>query len=804
MNLQKSFLGNTNLIIRNTFLLLIILLSQISFAQTKFTLSGYITDERTGETLIGANVIDKSKPATGTAANLYGFYSITLPSGNYVLISSFIGYDSKEFSVDLDNDQTLNIALNPKAVLQNAVVVEGERTDKNVESVDMGVHELEIEEIKKLPALMGEVDLMKTIQLLPGISTGGEGNTGLYVRGGGPDQNLIVLDEAVVYNTGHLLGFFSIFNSDAIKNITLYKGGMPAQYGGRISSVVDVAMNDGNNKYYQMDGGIGIISSRLTIQGPIIKNQSSFIVSARRTYADLFIDPFIKGTELEGTSYYFYDVNAKANYKFNDKNRLYLSGYFGRDVFYYTQADAGFGIKIPWGNATTTLRWNHLFNNKLFMNLSAIYNDYNFAFESDFDDFQFKLFSGVRDRNVKIDFDYFPVESHQIKFGANYTYHKFIPYSADGNVGEVTLETDSLNKKYAHEVAVYIQDEFDLNKKIKMNIGLRGSYFAQVGPFNQILYNPFEVPYDTLNYSANEIIADYWGLDPRMNLRLALNDWSSVKAGVTFSNQYIHLVTNSSSTLPTDLWVPSSALIKPQQGIQYAIGYFRNFHQDFYETSVEVYYKKLWNQIEYAESSTIDLGVDIENEFVFGDGESYGVELFLNKKRGKLTGWIGYTFSYTNRVFPEINNGNPFPAKYDRRHDLEIVASYQLNERWNFAATFVYSTGQAITIPIGRYFIEGNLVNEYGERNGFRMVPYHRMDIAAVYNFKIKKKYESDMNFSVYNVYSRLNPYFIYYDIEGDVAQGNLNVTAKQVSIFPITPSITWNFKFFSKSENVK
>lgn len=792
--------------IRNFLSALLIFASLGSAAQNaaKFTVSGYITDARTGETLIGANVIDKSKPSTGTAANLYGFYSITLPAGDYVLIASNIGFDSKEFWIHLFDDQSLNITLSPKAVLQNAVVIEGERTDKNVESVEMGMHELEIEEIKKLPALMGEVDLMKTIQLLPGVSTGGEGNTGLYVRGGGPDQNLILLDEAVVYNTGHLLGFFSIFNSDAIKNITLYKGGMPAQYGGRVSSVLDVAMNDGNNKYYQVDGGIGIISSRLTIQGPIIKNQSSFIVSARRTYADIFIDPFIKDTPLEGTSYYFYDLNAKANYKFNDKNRLYLSAYFGRDVFDYTQQDAGFTIKIPWGNATTTLRWNHLFNNKLFMNVSAIYNDYNFAFQSDFDVFRFKLYSGVKDRNAKIDFDYFPVASHQIKFGANYTYHKFIPYSADGQIGDVSLATDSLNAKFAHEAAVYVQDEFDLSKKIKINIGLRGSYFAEVGPYNQILYSPFEVPFDTVQFAANEIIADYWGIDPRLNFRFGINKLSSVKGGITFSNQYIHLVTNSSSTLPTDLWVPSSPLIKPQRGLQIAAGYFRNFHQDDYETSVEVYYKKLWNQIEYGESSSIELSVDIENEFVFGEGEAYGVELFLNKKRGKLTGWIGYTFSYTNRVFPEINNGNPFPAKYDRRHDLEIIASYQLNERWNFAATFVYSTGQAITVPIGRYFIEGNLVNEYGDRNGFRMVPYHRMDIAAVYSFKIKKKFESTMDFSIYNLYSRLNPYFIYYDIDGDVADGNLTVSAKQVSIFPITPSITWNFKFYSNEKTVK
>ena len=772
------------------------LLTQIN-AQTKFTVSGYVKDMENGEDLIGAAVYNTADLTTGITTNEYGFYSISLPEGKYAIAFSFVGYVTKIDTINLNQNLQADIFLEQKNILKE-VVVKAEKEDNNVQSTEMGTVELSIEQIEKIPVLFGEGDILKTLQLLPGVSEGSEGNSGFYVRGGGPDQNLILLDEAVVYNTGHLFGFFSVFNSDAIKNATLIKGGMPAEYGGRLSSVLNVQMKDGNNQKMEVEGGIGLIASRLTVQGPIVKNKCSFIVSARRTYIDQIIKPFIKGTDYEGNSYYFYDLNTKVNYKFTDKDRLFLSGYFGRDVFNYHSPEGGFDINIPWGNATMTVRWNHVFNQKIFMNTSAIYNDYHFAVNSAFDEFNFGLYSGVRDWNGKVDFDYYPTPKHQIQFGADYIYHTFTPYSAQGNIGDVSYSTDTLNKKYAHEAAIYLQDEFDINARIKLNVGLRGSYFAEVGPFNDVLLDPVsKAPYDTVYYGPGKLIADYWGLEPRFNGRFILNESSSIKAGITFSNQYIHLVSNSISTLPTDLWVPSSLSVKPQKGIQYSIGYFKNFKDNSWETSVEVYYKDLQNQIEFADSYIPDLSTDIEESFVFGKGRSYGAEFFIKKAKGKLNGWIGYTLSKTERQFPDLSTGESwFPTKYDRVHDLEIVAIYDMTQRLSFSSTFVYSTGQATTIVESYYFIENQPHSVYGPRNGYRLTPYNRLDLSVTLKNKPKKKFESSWNFSIYNVYSRKNPYFIYTTYEGDFALGYIDARAKQVSIFPIIPSVTWNFKF--------
>ena len=777
--------------------LLILILSGAVSAQTKFTLSGYVKDASTGEDLIGAFIYVQNDPVTGTVANDYGFFSITMPAGNYQIVFSYIGYETQVQNVILQSDVRLNINLKPGQMLEE-VVVKAEREDENVQSTDMGRIELDIEQIKTIPVLFGEVDILKTIQLLPGVGGAGEGNTGFYVRGGGPDQNLILLDEAVVYNTGHLFGFFSVFNGDAIKNTTLIKGGMPAQYGGRLSSVLDVQMKEGNNQDYNVDGGIGLIASRLTIQGPIQKDKSSFIVSARRTYIDALITPFLKGTEFEGNGYYFYDLNTKVNYKFDDKNRIFLSGYFGRDVFNYKAPDNSLDISIPWGNATGTLRWNHLFNNKLFVNTSLIYNSFDFGVKSNYQDFDFNIFSGIKDWNGKVDFDYYPGSNHKVKFGANYVYHTFIPYSAQGSSGDVEFSTDTLARKYAHEASIYLQDEFDLIPSLRINIGLRGSYFLQVGPYNDILYSPENgAAYDTLQYQPGEPIAHYSGLEPRINARLILDSHSSLKAGFTYNNQYIHLVSSSTSTLPTDLWIPSSLNVKPQKGTQFSLGYFRNFKENYYETSIEVYYKDLQNQIEFKDGYVPGIGVDVEESFVFGKGRSYGAEFFIKKAKGKLNGWIGYTLSKTERYFPELTTGeNWFPTKYDRVHDLEIVAIYDMNERWSFASTFVYATGQATTIVESFYVIGGEVQTDYGPRNGYRLPAYHRMDISATLKNKPGKKFDSSWNFSVYNIYNRKNPYFIYTTWEGDFAYGSVDVQAKQVSIFPVIPSVTWNFKF--------
>ena len=772
----------------------------VSFSQNpgKYTISGYLKDAKTGETLIAANIYIKEL-YKGTISNEYGFYSITTENGTYTLAASYLGYQTREFAITLDEDIRLNIDMELDAVITKEVVISDKRTDDNVQSTDMGRIELSVEKIKTLPVLFGEVDILKIIQLLPGIQSSGEGNSGFYVRGGGPDQNLILLDEAVVYNPGHLFGFFSVFNSDALKNVLLIKGGMPANYGGRLSSVLDISMKDGNNKKYTAEGGIGLISSRLTLQGPIVKEKSSFMFSGRRTYIDVLTKPIFKNIEdgdFDGNSYQFYDVNTKVNYKFHDKDRLFLSGYFGRDVFTFKSPSDDFSAKIPWGNSTATIRWNHLFSDKIFMNATAVYNDYNFALESRFQDFEFVLRSGVQDYNAMIDFDWFPNIRNSLKFGASYTFHTFTPYSASFQTKEFKAETSSITEKRAHEVSAYALNDFDITDWWKVNIGLRGSFFQQVGPFQQLHYDDLSRPVDTTFFEKGEFIKSYWGLEPRLSMRFKAGNSSSIKAGFAVNDQYIHLVSSSTTSLPTDLWVPSSLSVEPQKSIQYSIGYFRNFKENSYEASVEVYYKQLRNQIEFGESYTPELNIEIEEGFVFGKGYSTGLELFINKKLGDFTGWIGYTLSFTNKKFEELNHGDWFPAKYDRRHDASIVLSYEVSKKWTLGGIWVYGTGQAITIPVGRYLHEGNVITQYTEQNGYRMDPYHRLDVAATYYPQKEKKHlEHSLTISFYNLYNRKNPYFIYYDIEGSIYENNLSVQGKQVSLFPILPSLTWNFK---------
>lgn len=774
-----------------------------ALAQQKFTLSGYVRDAGNGETLLGASVYLPNNKSIGTSTNLYGFYSITMPTGTYTVEVSFLGYNTQQATVTLTQNQTLNIDLLESGVIfEDAVVITSTRQDQNVKDTDMGRMDLSIETIKSLPALGGEVDVIRAIQLMPGVKGSGDVSSGLYVRGGGPDQNLVLLDEAVVYNIGHLFGFFSVFNSDAIKNNTLYKGSMPAEYGGRLSSVLDVTMKDGNNKTFGVAGGIGNIASRLTIEGPIQKDKSSFLVSGRRTYADVLARPFLKGTDFEGNGYYFYDLNLKANYRFSDKDRVFLSGYFGRDVFNFKSTD-GFNLNMPWGNSTATLRWNHLFSSKLFMNATAVYNSYYFGANSSFDNFSSKFYSGVRDWNGKLDFDYFPSSKHEIKFGANYTYHTFTPYTVEAVVGDTKINTDEQNKQNAHEMAVYVRDEIEVTDKLSVNIGLRASAFQQVGPYKTAVVNDDGIPIDSISYGQGEPIATYGGIEPRMNIRYSLTNTSSLKAGVTVANQYIHLVSNSTALLPTDLWVPSTKVVKPQRGVQYSLGYFQNFADNMYEVSVETYFKTLNNQIEFSENYVPELNALIENSFVFGKGRAYGLELFAQKQKGKLTGWVGYTLSRTERTFPDISNGKTFPARYDRTHDLSVVAIYDISERWNLGATFVYNTGQAITLPNSFYMIENWIYTEFDmPRNSYRLKPYHRLDLSATYrlNKTPKAKFKSDLNISIYNVYSRFNPFFLYAVPEvGEgitSTTGSINIKLKQVSLFPIIPSLTWNFKF--------
>lgn len=767
----------------------------------KFTISGYVREANTGEYLPGANVFVKEQ-MKGASTNQYGFYSITLEKGKYTLVASFLGYDDFTATVDLSKNTWQNISLAPKAIMTREVEIVGEREDRNTQEAQMGAVEMNIEKIKSIPAFMGEVDIMKTIQLLPGVQAAGDGNSGFYVRGGGPDQNLILLDEAVVYNAAHLFGFFSIFNGDAVKNIELIKGGMPANYGGRLASVLDVTMNDGNSKRYNVDGGIGLISSRLTVQGPVKKDTCSFIVSARRTYIDVLMKPVIpyfeKAKAFEGSGYYFYDLNTKINYRLSDKDRLFLSGYFGRDVFTYDNKKNGFFAQIPWGNATSSLRWNHLFSNKLFLNSTLVFSDYKFNFKAGQEDFEFVLFSGIRDYNAKLDFNFFPSVLHNIKFGANYIYHQFTPSSVSAKQGETEFDLGDAIEQYAHESAIYVNDEFDITEKLKLNAGMRYSMFTQTGPFKRYVKDDVGAVTSVREYGPGEKVVTYSGLEPRYTIRYNLNSRASLKGAFTHNYQYIHLASLSSVSLPTDIWVPSSDVVKPQIGTQYAGGFFRNFLNNTYESSVEVYYKTMKNMIEYKEGYAPEEAVkdNTDNHFVFGKGWSYGAEFFLKKRTGKTTGWIGYTWSKTLRQFDEINEGKTFPAKFDRRHDVAVTASHDLTPRWALSGTFVFATGNAITLPVQRYVFEGNIVNLYGERNSYRMIPYHRLDVSATFKGKETKKFKSSWNFSVFNVYNRANPFFIYFENSGNLSGGTLKITAKQVSLFPVLPSVTWNFSF--------
>ena len=777
------------------FLFVLFGISFVVAAQNKFTLNGYIKDSTNGESVIGATVSVNGK---SISSNQYGFYSITLDEGEYDVLVSHVSYLTQSFHINLHNNLRQTIFLLPKSSALTEVVVYSKRKDANVRNAQMGKVDLSINQIKNIPAFLGEVDILKAIQLMPGVRNAGEGNAGFYVRGGGPDQNLILLDDAVVYNTGHLFGFFSIFNSDAIKNVSLIKGGMPAQYGGRLSSVLDVSMKEGNSNKFQTEGGIGLIASRLSIQGPIKKDKASFIVSARRTYIDALVKPFIKkSSNFYGSGYYFYDLNAKINYRFSEKDHLYLSGYFGRDVFTFRNAEQSFRANIPWGNSTATLRWNHVFTPKLFANATVVYNDYHFKFGAAQNNFEVNLSSGIKDGNAKIDFDYYPSGRHKLKFGGLITYHKFIPNVTSGKQDSIIFKPVTEGNKFAIEKALYIQDDWDISDKFKMNYGLRWTGFSQIGPYTKYVRDANQNKLDSTVYARFQNIKTYSGFEPRLTLRYALNATTSLKASVTRNLQFIHLVSNAGTTLPTDLWVPSTYRVKPQLSWLYATGIFKNFSNNEYETSVEVYYKDMRNQIEYAEGYTPSLK-DPEEDFVFGKGWSYGTEFFINKVRGKFTGWVGYTLSRTWRKFPGLNSGEKYPAKFDRRHDLSVVGTYELNKKWKFGAVFVYGSGNAISLPERFYIINGVLTQEYSRINEYRLDSYHRLDLSATLTPQKRKNknLKSFWVFSVYNVYNHLNPYFIYFDQKGDPYSGNLQIEARQVSLFPVLPAVTWNFKF--------
>ena len=786
-----------------------------TYGQAKHSLSGYVSLLSNGEALGNAKIFVASANK-GTLTNTYGFYSLTLEAGVYEISFRYTGFPSVVKTVDLSSkDVSLNVELGIKdgEKLIEEVVVNGKRGD-NVNSAKLGQMELDIEQIKKLPAFMGEVDVIKTIQLLPGVSSVSEGGQGFYVRGGGPDQNLVLLDEGVVYNAAHLFGFFSVFNSDAVKSVNLIKGGMPANYGGRLSSVLEVNMNEGNNKRFGVKGGLGIISSRLTIEGPLKKDKGSFIVSGRRTYIDVLAKAFIPDSSpFAGSGYYFYDLNAKLNYKLGEKDRIFLSGYYGKDVFTFADKKGGFSADMPWGNGIAAFRWNHVFNSKIFMNVTSTFSDYKFKFGSKQDEFKIEFLSGIQDYGTKVDFSYYPNTKHRIKWGVNYVYHIFTPSSVSASQDTVVFNTGNAQKLFSHEEAIYLMDEFDLNDRFRINAGLRYTLFQHVGPFTRYIKGDISKPDTSIQYGRGDLIKFYHGLEPRVSFRWLTGVHNSIKGGFAYNYQFVHLTSLSAVSLPTDIWYPTTDIAKPQKGFQASLGYFQNFFDDKYEASVEIYYKGMKNMIEFKEGAlpSDNVSDNTDNLLVFGQGWAYGIEFFFKKSVGKFTGWIGYTWAKTERKFPDLNGGKVYPAKYDRRHDLTVVGMYTLSDHWSLSGSFIYATGNTLTLPTSWYVQDQNLLYNYGARNSTRMAPYHRLDISATWYDKaykertdpatqkviqVKKKLRNNIAISVYNVYNRANPFFLFVDSDGNLLSGDFKLTVKQVSLFPIIPSVTWNFEF--------
>lgn len=760
-------------------------LSQSLSAQNKFTINGNITDGGTGETLIGASVKLVGAVTTGAVTNAYGFYSINAPAGSYELTVSFIGYKNAVQTINLSKNTRLDIVLNEDNQL-NEVVISAEKRNENVVNPQMGLQKITIKEINNVPVLLGERDVLKTLQLLPGIKSAGEGNSGFYVRGGSTDQNLILLDEAPVYNASHLLGFFSTFNSDAIKDISVYKGGMPAQYGGRLSSVLDIKMNDGNRKEFTAEGGIGLISSRLKIEAPIVKDKGSFMISARRTYLDAFL-ALSPDSSINGNTLYFYDVNAKANYKLDDRNTLYLSGYFGRDVLGINET---FGFN--WGNSTVTLRWNHLFSDRLFSNTSLIYSNYNYVISNMMSDNNFEVNSAIRNYNIKQDFEYTLSNRHNLKFGINAIHHTIDPGKLSSRGSSSVNPTDYENREGV-ELAAYLSDEWVVTERMNVVYGLRLSSFSPMGPGNFKRYDEEGNTVAIIPYESGEIVKNYVNLEPRISANYQLSSSSSVKAAYTRNVQNIHLMSNSTATSPTDLYIMNSNNVKPEIADQVALGYFRNFSDNKYEFSAEVYYKGMQHQIEYRSGTDLRGNANVEADLLYGRGRAYGVELFLKKKFGKINGWIGYTLSRTERQFDAINNAKWFNAKQDRTHDLSVVGIYKASSRWTFSSVFVYNTGNAVTYPSGKYQINGRTVFLYTDKNGYRTPDYHRLDVSATLEGKPGKKLQSSWSFGIYNLYNRQNAFAIDFK---DNPDDPTRTQVVRTTLFGIIPSVTWNFKF--------
>ncbi len=768
-----------------TFLFTLIIAASVN-AQTLFVLSGNISDATTGENLPGAAIVVEEIPNTGGITNSYGFYSVSVPAGKYSIRYQFIGYKTVTIPLEIDENLKLDVELEKAVFELGKVEVRGERADRNISSLEMGTVRMAPGQIESIPVIFGERDVMKTIQLTPGVKSAGEGNAGFHVRGGGIDQNLILIDEAPVYSASHLLGFFSVFNSDAIKNASLLKGAIPAEYGGRASSVLDIQMKEGNLKNPGIAGNIGLISSNITVEGPLKKDKSSFMVSGRRTYADLFLN-FSKDDDVRNSNLYFYDLNMKANYKMNDNNRLYLSGYVGRDDFSYKDE---FGF--DWGSITGTLRWNHIFSSRLFSNTSLIMSNYSYNIDLR-RNLDVDIRSDIQDFNVKQDFSFYMNSQNNIRFGANVIYHIILPGKI--TVNEVTsyILPEDIAKRKAIEWIAYISNNHNISDKLKLYYGLRYSLFSNIGPGEFYEFDQSGELINTIELKNRELYKTQGGAEPRLAINYLINTQNSLKASYNRIYQFLHLLTNTTTTIPTDMWLPSSNNVKPQISDQLSLGYFKNFRSNEYESAVELYYKDLKNQIDYRNGADLIYNSTVESELVFGRGWAYGAEFMMKKKSGRLNGWISYTWSRTMRQFDEISNGNPFPARHDRTHDLSVVAMYDLNEKLKLSATWVYYTGNAVTFPSGKYKIDGKITGYYTERNGYRMPDYHRLDAGLVWQLKKTDKVESSWYFSVYNAYARENAYFIDFREKED-APGLTE--AVQISLFRAIPSISYRFRF--------
>ena len=755
-------------------------------AQNPLSINGTVKDAGSGEVLIGASTYLLENPQKITLTNGYGFFSITVRPGNYRLVVVSAGYKTDTVAVEVSSNLTLVIKLQQIGKELTEVVVSTSRKNDQVSKPLMGVQRLTMKEMNSVPVIFGERDVLKTIQLLPGVKSAGEGNSGFFVRGGAADQNLILLDEATVYNASHLLGFFSSFNSDAIKDVTLYKGAMPAEYGGRLASVVDVKMLDGNNQSFHASGGIGLISSRLNLEGPLEKDKGSFIVSARRTYADVFLG-LSRDSSIRDNSLYFYDFNAKANYTINKKNRLFLSGYFGRD-------DLGFGrtFGIDYGNSTATLRWNHIFNGRLFMNNSLIYSNYNYNIEIKSGVNNLLIKSKIEDLSLKTDFQYFINNDNKFNFGFQVTRHLLSPGVVEASATS-SFNSQALPLKRAMESAAYINHEYAPLPQLRFNYGLRLTHFALMGPGTFYSYDSSGNVKDVIQKNSGSAVASYINPEPRFSASWLLSPLSSFKASFTRNVQNLHLLSNSAAINPTDIWIPSSNNVRPEIADQASIGFYRNSGNGMFEFFVETYYKWMQNQVDYRNGAQLRANEQVESQLLFGSGRAYGIEWFLKKRTGLLTGWISYTLARTERKIEGINRGNWYPARQDQTHNLAIVGIYQASKRWSFSANWVYNTGNAVTFPSGKYRINGQTAYYYTERNGYRFPDYHRLDLSATLKNKPKKNREGSWTFSLYNAYGRENTFSIEFK---DDPNNSERTIAEQTALFRWVPSITYNFKF--------